>query len=162
CQNRNCSVEDAFRSLGWSVEFDTGFEEDQIDDDNSYKETIPPNKVFAAPLTSMGYGQSNEAVDAALQSGQHVAQSQAPAHNQANAPQPQPPLQSKASATGEHLAYKVEAQMGISETNEEQLEHDLTATADVPPIAIELTKTQDPDDDDDDKKSRKRLADLMP
>jgi len=121
CQNRNCSVEDAFKSLGWSAELDS--------DDSS--ETIPPNKVFATPLTTMGYGQSAE------------------------------PPKYEGTATGEQAAYQVETQQGITEASEDQMEHNLSATADVPPINIELTKTHDPDDDDD-KKSRKRLADLMP
>ncbi|MGD9680415.1 MAG: hypothetical protein AB7W16_04460 [Candidatus Obscuribacterales bacterium] len=120
CQNRNCSVEDAFKSLGWTAELDS----------NDSSETIPPNKVFATPLTTMGYGHTE-------------------------------PPKYEGTATGEQAAYQVETQQGITEINEDQMEQNLSATADVPPINIELTKTHD-DDDDDDKKSRKRLADLMP
>jgi hypothetical protein len=68
CQNRNCSVEQAFKSLGWGMALDQAYRE---------QETIPPSAALQNPLGNMQQNPAAQAQNAAGQSGTYNAVPQA-------------------------------------------------------------------------------------
>jgi len=60
CQNRNCSVEQAFKSLGWGMALDQAYRE---------QETIPPSAALQNPLGSMQANPAGQAPNTLGQSG---------------------------------------------------------------------------------------------
>jgi len=60
CQNRNCSVEQAFKSLGWGMALDQAYRE---------QETIPPSAALQNPLGNMQPNPAGQAPNTLAQSG---------------------------------------------------------------------------------------------
>jgi len=60
CQNRQCSVEQAFKSLGWGMALDQSL----------HQETIPPSSIMQTPVTNLQQGAPQPTHDA---SGQYAA-----------------------------------------------------------------------------------------
>lgn len=60
CQNRNCSVEQAFKSLGWGMALDQAYRE---------QETIPPSAALQNPLGNMQANPAGQAPNTLGQSG---------------------------------------------------------------------------------------------
>ncbi|MBX9669715.1 MAG: hypothetical protein K2X93_18980 [Candidatus Obscuribacterales bacterium] len=171
CQNRNCSVEQAFKSLGWSMHLDPAF--------NNQFDTIPPSMVPSNLNTSLQEGtgfltnldQKRASQHDQMQSGAYPAinrQMQSgtyPAVDQAQQ------MQSVAyqainqqMQSGPHPA-----QVQPPQTDVPTLSTELALQQPVPE-ALEEKSEDDLDEDDDDTGSKqkgggggkKRLADLMP
>lgn len=154
CQNRQCSVPQAFKSLGWSTDFPAG---DSGLNTDPNADTIPPSSIPSTPLTSLS-APSQGQVDDLPPIPDHVSEAQrimtsdfaTPQANsqKATGDQPQTPSQQ---TTGDHP---------VLESQQKVDSQDLTSTTDVPPINVELTAGAESSEDED--SDRKRLSDLMP
>lgn len=97
CQNRNCSVEQAFKSLGWGMALDQAYRD---------QETIPPSAGLINPLAQM---QPNSAAQAsqgqayAAQPGTQDAVAQ-PLDSNVSGSYPSLPQQQQQAASGQHQA----------------------------------------------------------
>lgn len=136
CQNRNCSVAQAFKSLGWNSEFKGESSED------SGQDTIPPSQIQSTPLTNL----TSPHDDLPPPPPDHVSEAQRIMTSDFEAPQ-------NATATGDHPQINAN----------QELTTDYTATTDVPPITIDLKSSGEDDGDGQESEAdRKRLSDLMP
>ncbi len=192
CQSRGCTVEQAFKSLGWSMSF-------------TESGTAHPALTQKPETTISGQFQNLQTAPAASEqysTGQHPTMQSGSEHPQYSTGQHQAlPSQvtSDQYSTGQHAQFTsgqhqaVQSASGqyqaVSQTgdvpiispkltegvgdNDITTPVDMTATSDVAPIVAQDMKLQqspqevmeESDDDDDGKdkrKSRKRLADLMP
>lgn len=133
CQNRQCTVAQAFKSLGWNTEFPGA-------DSINNQESIQPSP----PTASLNLDDLPPAQPDHVSEAQKILTSDFEAPARAGA------------ATGEHPAYQDHSNSGA----------DYTATTDVPPLTVELTRGGPEDEkqpeSDTDSAARKRLSDLMP
>ncbi|MEZ4543172.1 MAG: hypothetical protein R3C24_04645 [Cyanobacteriota/Melainabacteria group bacterium] len=136
CQNRQCTVAQAFKSLGWNTEFPGANSPDSVNTQN----TIPPSP----PTASLNLDDLPPAQPDHVSEAQKILTSDFEAPARAGA------------ATGEHPAFQDHSDSGA----------DYTATTDVPPLTVELTRGGPEDEkqpeSDTDSAARKRLSDLMP
>ena len=145
CQNRQCSVAQAFKSLGWSAEFAGAGE---VAEGDPQAETIPPSSIQSTPLTSLSAPRHDDLPPIP----DHVSEAQRIMTSDFVAPETQSNAHASEQATGDHPVIDAQEQLSSQ---------DYTATTDVPPINLELTKGADKADEDD-SSDRKRLSDLMP
>lgn len=190
CQSRGCTVEQAFKSLGWSMSF-------------TESGTAHPTLTQKPEATISGQFQNLQTAPVASEqysTGQHPTMQSSSEHPQYSTGQHQampPQVISDQYSTGQHAQFTsgqhqaVQSASGqyqaVSQTgdvpiispkltegvgdNDITTPVDMTATSDVAPIVAQDMKLQqsaqeeDQEEDDDGKdkrKSRKRLADLMP
>ncbi len=130
CQNRQCTVAQAFKSLGWNTEFPGAMSPGSINN----QEPTPALDIDDLPPARPD----------------HVSEAQKILTSDFEAPA------RSGAATGEHPAYQNLSDSGA----------DYTATTDVPPLTVELTRggpeEEKPQESDTDSAARKRLSDLMP
>ncbi len=155
CQNRQCTVSQAFKSLGWSTEFPGAQDSGSFNalEPTNDQDTIPPSQIQSTPLTSL----TNNSGDLATNTNDlppvnpdHVSEAQKIMTSDFEHPMP------TGASTGEHPAFENQSVGGDGP--------DYTATTDVPPLKLEVSRgnAEETAESEEEAASRKRLSDLMP